>query len=270
MSSTDAAELAALLAQDPEVKQLSEASRAWCADAAVCQRYLDCGSKNGAPGPARTLPFMRSTAVWRDAMRVDEMLRSEEECAFEVKLRQLLLYDIRSDHLRRPMMIEHVGRWDVSALRAACEATPDEILRAHVLVNERIRLQVDGASGRGLSERGAVLIFDCEGVGIAHVRAAASLGSLFSAMSRLDAEHFPETVGHIFVVNTSRVFTALWAAVSPFVATGTRAKVHVFSWANAQAMSAALREACGADSLPVELGGELVGARPYNWPERSE
>ena len=169
-------------------------------------------------------------------------------------------------------MIERVGAWDMGALREACEASPDEILRAHVMVSERIRLRVDGthrsdgASRGAPMEREAVLIFDCEGMGWAHIRAVASLGGLFSRMSKIDAEHFPETVGHIFVVNTSRIFTALWAAVSPFVASGTKAKVHIFSWANAAAMSEALREACGAEVVPAELGGMLTGAKPYTWP----
>jgi hypothetical protein len=65
-------------------------------------------------------------------------------------------------------------------------------------------------------------------------------------------------------VNTSMVFSALWSVVSNFVAEGTRAKVHVFSWADADNMRAKLREACGAECLPKELGGQMEAAEPYH------
>eukprot|EP00966_Prymnesium_polylepis_P040530 940375-Prymnesium_polylepis.1 len=83
-------------------------------------------------------------------------------------------------------------------------------------------------------------------------------------MSRLDTENFPDTLGHIFVVNGSRIFTALWAIASTFLAESTCAKVSVFSWSEAEPMRAALREACGADALPQELGGTRADAPPYH------
>ena len=136
-----------------------------------------------------------------------------------------------------------------------------------------------------------------DGLGWAHIRAT-SLMSAFSAMSRLDTDHFPDTLGHIFVVragtrshscdrihisdepdrtgcvrmvriaarqvNGSRIFTALWAIASTFLAESTCAKVSVYSWSEAEPMRAALREACGADALPQELGGTRADAPPYH------
>ena len=138
------------------------------------------------------------------------------------------------------------------------------MVRAHVHVLERVRLAVDGCGGddQGASDRRAVLIFDMAGMGLRLLASKTILGA-FSRMSKLDTDHFPETVGSVYVVNAPRAFSAAWAMVQPFVAKGTQKKVAVFSWAAAAAANEALCGCCGccgAACLPRELPPP-----PYAW-----
>ena len=95
-----------------------------------------------------------------------------------------------------------------------------------------------------------------------------SWDQVFKEFSKIDAAHFPDTIGTIFVVNSSMVFTALWKIASVFVTAGTKQKIQVFSWNNRDAMLEAVRASCGADALPAEVGGVMEGAAPYNEPTK--
>eukprot|EP00966_Prymnesium_polylepis_P040531 940375-Prymnesium_polylepis.2 len=136
-------ELIALVSKTSEGPLLSETARAWCADVGVLRRYIDCAEANGCAA-ADNAQFLAKTARWRDAWRVDAMMDDEPLLEYERELRKLLLYDLATDHVGRPLLIERIGAWDLAALTEAVEAESERIVRAHVLVSERIRRQVDG------------------------------------------------------------------------------------------------------------------------------
>lgn len=260
----------------------------WATSFRVAERYVQAGASNGQYGAAVIAPFMKRSVLWRAKMDVDSMTKDRELLAHELHMRSLLLYDLRCTAVPRkpvrPLLIERVGSWDIAALTASALEAPDLMIRTHVLVNEWMRMRIDGEAERGSStpmadengseeravncegaqrERQAVLVFDMHGLTMAHMRAT-PLFDVFKQMSRLDSDHFPETVAYMFVVNASRVFTALWAVASMFISTKSQAKVQVFSWNDRQRMHAALQKECGSSVLPVELGGDLVASPPYS------
>ena len=256
------------------------ASRKWVVNPEVCRRYLAAAASASKPGAAAALPFLLRSARWRDEQAVDTMLEDRALVNFEHSLRETMLYEVWSDASGRPLMVERVGAWDLARLTRLVDESPEQVVRAHILVNERIRVRLDGGGGAdgdggaladgeasaadagALTDRRAVLVFDLQGLGMAHL-ACRSLLRLFGTLSSLDAAHFPDTVGTIVCLDAPRVFAALWAAVSRLVATGTRSKLLVYAnTARAEALGA-LRELCGATCLPSELGGSRDDALPY-------
>ena len=162
------------------------ASRKWVVSPAVCRRYLAAGASAGAPGATAVLPFLLRSARWRDEEAVDAMLEDRALVSFERSLREAMLYDVWNDSSGRPLLVERVGAWDLARLTRLVDESPEEVIRAHVLVNERIRVQLDAdadADGRasaagGPTDRRAVLVFDLQGLGMAHL-ARPSLLRLF-------------------------------------------------------------------------------------------
>lgn len=245
---------------------LGPAAQAFCADQRVVQRYLHAALENGQTA-ADAVPFLVRTARWREEHSVDTMFHEPGLLAFEAGFRTQLLYNLSYDARGRPLMIERVGAWDLPALAAAIRSSREEVLRSHILVCEIMRRAVDAAPqescvGCAPTDPRAVLIFDAAGLPWT-ILGMRSIVGLFKETARIDAEHFPDTVGTIFVVNVSRAFRALWAAVSRLVAAQTCYKVRVFSWTQATQAAAELRELCGDASLPVELGGLQKRAPPY-------
>lgn len=247
---------AAIIAEAISLENLSEPASKFCAHAAVRRRYANAAIENGKP-ILDAVPFLLSTAKWRDEWRVDSMLTDAHLLSFENELQAVLLYSLSVDERERPLLIERVGAWNVSTLLATVSAHSEDVLRAHVLVTERIRLAVDAAAVRG-SEGGvdprAVCVFDTAGMPWSLLRQP-SLLSHFAQTARLDAAHFPDTMGTIIIVNVSRVAKAMWWLIAPLIAPQTRQKVHVFSWSQEAQAHAMLRELCGVGALPAELGG---------------
>jgi len=60
----------------------------------------------------------------------------------------------------------------------------------------------------------------------------------------MDSNNYPETCHHIFIVNNSAAFSAIWKVVRAFVDAGTRDKVQVVG---------------GGNSMLVRSGGERSG-----------
>ena len=46
--------------------------------------------------------------------------------------------------------------------------------------------------------------------------------------SKITQNYFPETLGKMYVINASGMFSAIWAMVKPFIDDKTRLKIHVF------------------------------------------
>jgi len=265
---------------------ISDAARWFSADYSVCSRYVVAAREHHQTAED-AIPFLRSTCVWRDEMAVDSMIADESLQTFETELRQhVLLYSLCDDKLSRPLLIERVGAWDLDTIHETILESRESVLRAHVLVSERIRRRVDdmaladaaavaaaAAAGAGAppdvpADRRATLIFDAAGLPWAMLRFR-SLHTLFGEMSRLDAAHFPNTIGTIFIINVSRVASAAWAVLSHLVATQTRLKVRIFSWSQMEAASKELCERCGAEHVPAELGGRRQDSSPYHYRPRS-
>ena len=216
---------------EAEVQQLVElatrstdglaASRKWVVSPAVCRRYLAAAASASKPGAAAALPFLLRSARWRDEQAVDAMLEDQALLGFERELRAAMLYEVWNDASGRPLMVERVGAWDLARLTRMVDESPEQVIRAHILVNERIRLRLDGGGGSAcgggadgdggafadggastdggvgggaLADRRTVLVFDLHGLGMAHL-ACRSLLRLFGTLSSLDAAHFPDTVG---------------------------------------------------------------------------
>ncbi|CAJ1344200.1 unnamed protein product [Effrenium voratum] len=189
---------------------------------------------------------LAATGAWRAQRRLEEMLHDANWSAKERAMRHVLLYDyLGLDHYGRPVLVERMGTW---AVQKVVEATEDleEFSGVHVMADE-ILAQMERPEG-ALDPRGFSLIIDLDGLSARHIRP--HLASVFGAISRIDEEHYPDTVAHIFVVNAPFIFWALFAMIRPFLNEDTLTKVH-FSQEVPEDMVSHL----GADCLPQELGG---------------
>ena len=76
------------------------------------------------------------------------------------------------------------------------------------------------------------------------------------AMVKLDADHYPERLGSLYIINAGKVFSKGWALISKVVDSKTKKKIHILN--GPEDYVPALRAAIGEDMLAKEYGGRGV------------
>jgi len=94
-----------------------------------------------------------------------------------------------------------------------------------------------------------VKIFDLAGLSIRHVNRA--FLKYFRAGNLIAEAHYPETLGHTFVVNAPWAFKMVWAIIKPWLAPHTLAKVEVLAGEPNNILLASI----DGKYLPTDLGG---------------
>ncbi|PRW60436.1 random slug 5-like isoform A [Chlorella sorokiniana] len=95
-----------------------------------------------------------------------------------------------------------------------------------------------------------VAIFDLAGLQVKNLDAT----GLRAAFHML-AEHFPERIATVWMLDAPAIFGGLWKVVSPFIDSNTRKKIRFVS---GRAGQEALLEALGPEILPLEYGGRAA------------
>ena len=73
-------------------------------------------------------------------------------------------------------------------------------------------------------------------------------------MIRIDAAHYPETLGRMFLINVPIIFSVAWALIHPFLDERTQKKIEIIS--SEKAWKKRLRETIDPALLPEEYGGD--------------
>mmetsp|Transcript_23769 Transcript_23769/g.42525 ORF Transcript_23769/g.42525 Transcript_23769/m.42525 type:complete len:273 (-) Transcript_23769:113-931(-) len=203
---------------------------------------------------------LQETDAWRTSFGIEALMQNDEWLARERAFRSVLMYDyLGTDRHGRPVMVERVGAWNVSAVLTAAandeNDNNDAFLKLHCMACETL-LHMDRPPCT-VDGRGQVVIMDCAGLSVKHL--SPTLAKAFGRLSSNDERHYPDTVAHIFVVNAPYVFKALSILITPFMDKDTLSKVHVSS-----GIPHELVDFLGADCLPVELGGSRRSLSPYD------
>lgn len=81
------------------------------------------------------------------------------------------------------------------------------------------------------------------------------------AIAEVDSICYPETLLQTWIVNAGMMFKIAYAVVKPFLDQGTTDKFHIISGDGAKEM----REALGAENLPVSMGGTYTPQKYINF-----
>ena len=157
------------------------------------------------------------------------------------------------DKQGRPIYVERTGVVDAESLAAVVGL--DNLVKYHVSVLEGEHqvelLRASEAEGRPVLD--VLSIVDLAGMSSSilnkHTKA------YFKAMSSIDQNRYPETLGKLFVVNAPTVFAAVWKVAKKFLDKRTVDKISILP--KGAAAQAELLKHIPAESLPIEYGGSL-------------
>lgn len=204
---------------------------------------------------AAAVEMYRKTLIWRKNERIDTIL--EDEGLKET----LTLYEKSMPHAHygfdkegRPCYINRVGHALLGVLTQ--HVTVDEVLRCHLWDMEYgMRRCREQTAKLGRQVDTVVNIMDLEGLGLAH----RFMIPYLKAISRVDEDNYPETLGRTIIVNAPWVFPTLWGLVKVFLDPVVASKVEVLG---ADWKEVLVRDYFDPASLPTFFGGTSEVAIP--------
>lgn len=210
-------------------------------DKAVLLRFLRARRLD----QAAALEQLEEAMKWRAEVGADTVL--DKPAPKAALMKQLVPHAfLGTDKEGRPLYVERTGQIDVPRLLNLMN--PSELELNHTAGYEhqlRRCRQNSVREGRLISD--CCSIMDLNGLSMAAKKGMDAL----KAQSKTDERVYPETIGHIFVVNAPWIFGVLWKVVRHWMDDNTRAKIHILGGDYKER----LLEYIDADQLPVEYGG---------------
>jgi len=207
---------------------------------------------------------LAKTLAWRSHYGVDE-LASLKYTPLHTLLQSLTVADVhkRCDKHGRPIYIDQMP--DVAVFNDFI--SPDEVMASHVYMVEQMMKKLQQSNEELQSSQQPqhdastavssfkpavdkiVQIHDLKGLTFAHRH----LIKHFTNTSHIDATHYPQTAGVIYLINSPHIFTYMYnSLIKPLLPAITASKIRIYGDDYAQYLCQDL----GEENVPMELGGQ--------------
>ncbi|KAF8173762.1 CRAL-TRIO domain-containing protein [Mycena galopus ATCC 62051] len=188
---------------------------------------------------------------WRKEFGVDELVRSFEfpELTEVDKYYPQCYHNM--DKTGRPIYIERIGNLNVKALYAC--TTQDRLIKQLVVEYESFltsRLPACSAA-IGHPVETSLTILDLGGVSLSNF---IRVKDYIAATTYIGQNYYPECMGAFYIINAPWAFTAVWAAIKPWLDEVTVKKVHILG--GPSAYKPELLAQIEKKALPKQFGGE--------------
>ncbi|GFZ44229.1 Phosphatidylinositol/phosphatidylcholine transfer protein, partial [Saitozyma sp. JCM 24511] len=171
----------------------------------------------------------------------------------------------KQDREGRPIYIEQLGKLDINKLYAL--TTQERQLKHLVGEYEKFfkdRLPACSAEKGELVETSCTIL-DLYNAGISSFY---KVKDYVSAASSIGQNNYPETMGHMFIINAPYLFSTVWSLIKPWLDEATVRKIHILGKNYKQE----LQQYITPENLPKDLGGtcacaggcSLSDAGPWN------
>lgn len=163
------------------------------------------------------------------------------------------------DKLGRPVLYDQVGRLNVEALLMLTDI--HHMVRYHWFTMCKLLpdLFTEAAhSGRADPRVGLVSVLDLQGLSTKSL--ARDVYGYIREISAIDQLCFPELLGRLFIINTPRLFSAIWAVIKVWLDPKTVAKIEVIS--KPAVWRPRLAEVIRIEEIPEEYGGQGPPLKP--------
>jgi len=157
----------------------------------------------------------------------------------------------KTDKKGRPINIQRFGQMDINALYE--EITPERQWKAFLVNCDALTREIFPGCTRAKGEtvNTTYSIIDLKGFSLSQFW---QIKSIVRESFQISQDYYPETMGQLVIINAPATFTIIWAAVKPWLAPDTVAKVDILGSNYADV----LLKQVDAENLPESLGGSCT------------
>ncbi|EPQ59758.1 hypothetical protein GLOTRDRAFT_34584 [Gloeophyllum trabeum ATCC 11539] len=214
---------------------------------------------------AKAKAMILAAEQWRKEFGVDDLVKNfdfKEKAEVDKYYPQ---YYHKTDKEGRPVYIERLGKLDIKALYAI--TTMDRQLKRLVYEYEKFLNERLPACSKAIGHpvETSCTILDLKDVSLSNFYRVKDY--VFQASS-IGQDRYPETMGKFYIINAPWAFSAVWAAIKPWLDEVTVSKIDILG----SGYKEKILQQIPAEHLPKELGGtcecpggcSLSDAGPWN------
>ncbi|CAG9464620.1 unnamed protein product [Pedinophyceae sp. YPF-701] len=202
-----------------------------------------------------TLKMLKDTLKWREQLNVDDKLASGYDV---VKLKTIrenrpATY-VGWDRTGQPVYVDRIGILNQPAMEKA-GITSDDVVEFHIREMEFFTKHMlkDSSKKAGNTIETCCSVIDVTGLKLSMF--TKQVKELFAAISKVDSDNYPETLGRVYVFGAGVVFQTIWKVLKIFLDARTASKIKVMG--SGKKALAELHAAIEPDVLPDFLGGSV-------------
>jgi hypothetical protein len=162
------------------------------------------------------------------------------------------------DKQQRPVSYRQFGKleiWNVLKLTSL-----DSLIRFHAWETEQaLRLMYEARDKHGYNIETFLLVCDAEGWNLS--LATSDAFAFIKGMVVTDADHYPERLGTLLLINAPSALTFAWRIIQTFIDAKTKEKIHIYG-SNRSEWLPVLLKYVDEDKIPVQYGGTLPDLSP--------
>ena len=162
------------------------------------------------------------------------------------------------DKQQRPVSYRQFGKleiWNVLKLTSL-----DSLIRFHAWETEQaLRLMYQARDKHGYNIETFLLVCDAEGWNLS--LATSDAFAFIKGMVVTDADHYPERLGTLLLINAPSALTFAWRIIQTFIDAKTKEKIHIYG-SNRSEWLPVLLKYVDEDKIPVQYGGTLPDLSP--------
>lgn len=162
------------------------------------------------------------------------------------------------DKQQRPVSYRQFGKleiWNVLKLTSL-----ESLIRFHAWETEQaLRLMYESRDKHGYNIETFLLVCDAEGWNLG--LATSDAFAFIKGMVVTDADHYPERLGTLLLINAPSALTFAWRIIQGFIDAKTKEKIHIYG-SNRSEWLPVLLKYVDEDKIPVQYGGTLPDLTP--------
>ena len=204
---------------------------------------------------------------WRKEMNVQRIVlqQPDEILGFHVEELTKVFPHWQSgyDKTGRPVLYKQYGQFDAGKIKKMAGGTFDRIIRYHIWQQEAIaQLCLEQSKKLHAIVETVSIVIDIKDMRLTQVNS--DFITLTSILADIDGKQYPETLGRIFVINSSTSFSIAWHMVKPWVVPATSSKMKILG--GPDEYIPVLYNFIGEENLPSNYGGKLPALTPQIHP----
>ncbi len=150
----------------------------------------------------------------------------------------------------RPISWRKFGRLEISSVMKL--TTMENLARFHAWESEQaLRMMKEQSQNSGYNIETFCIVIDAKGW--TPKLATSEAFTFIKHMTSIDADHHPERLGRLFLINAPTLLTGAWKIVQKFLDDVTKKKIQIFG--GPKTWLPALLEVVEADQIPLQYGG---------------